>query len=87
MNQRTKAPNRPRNPAPATSPPPSRRRTTVWVLSVIALVVVAVGAIAFATTRGGDNVDTGASSPAPSGARRAPAPPRCPPASRWCRAP
>ena len=54
MNQRTKAPNRPRNPAPEASPPPSRRRTTVWVLSVIALVVVAVGAIAFATTRGGE---------------------------------
>jgi thiol-disulfide isomerase/thioredoxin len=66
MNQRTKAPDR--RPAAAPGPPPSRRRTTVWVLSVIALVVVAVGAIAFATTRGGDRVDTGASSPAPSGA-------------------
>ena len=66
MNQRTKAPTSGRG-APAPPPPAARRRTTVWIVTVIALVVVAVGAITFATTRGGDDVDTGASSPAPSG--------------------
>lgn len=55
MNQRTKAPNRGRG-APPPPPPPARGRT-VWIVSVVVVAIVAIGAIAFATTRGGDDGD------------------------------